>query len=110
LLFIVNCAIFGLNVLSTIVAFPLFNFIMCFFHYTFSRMVHSSALTTQSSVCSESSVQFHQTAWRHMPEGSGPYLSSSFPPFTASPEIPLTKFPPKISSNIFLLGKDHLAY
>jgi len=73
-------------------------------------MVHSSALTTQSTMCSELSVHFHQTARRHVPESSGPYLSTSFPPFTAFPEIPLTNFPPKVSSNIFLLKKDHLAY
>jgi hypothetical protein len=92
LLFIVNCAIFGLNALSTIIAFLLFNFVVCSCNYTSSLMVHSSAVKTQSAVCSESYVHIQQTSRSHVPECSVPYLSSSFPPSTASPENPLLIF------------------
>ena len=88
---------------------PLLHFyfliLSCVFSYTSSLMVHSSALTTQSAMCSESSVHVHQNSRRHVPESSGPHLSSSFPPSTVSPEIPFTYFPPKIFSHILFSEK-----
>jgi len=42
----------------------------CVLYYTSSLMVHSSALKTQSAICSESSVHIHQTSRRRVPEGS----------------------------------------
>ena len=69
MLLIVNCVIFRLNDYQSILHLYCLN-LSCVFYYIPSLMVPLSALTTKSAICSDSSVHFHHTSRRHVPEGS----------------------------------------